>query len=89
MKEGLSRRSALAHMIGYYTHLSLRTILLLVTAELADPVLRVAPLVHPGTVLNLALHQALPTYPLTSGRVQSSPSESEDFSREGEPEEQA
>ena len=50
-------RSALAHVIGNYTDLSLRTVLLLVTAELADPVLRVAPLVHPGTVLNLAYHQ--------------------------------
>ena len=50
-------RSALAHVIGNHTDLSLRTVLLLVTAELADPVLRVAPLVHPGTVLNLAYHQ--------------------------------
>ena len=45
--------SALTHVVGYNTNLSVRTILLLVTAELAGAVLSVAPLVHPGTVLNL------------------------------------
>ena len=43
--------STLTHVVGYNTHLSVRTILLLVTAELAGAVLSVAPLVHPRAVL--------------------------------------
>ena len=40
-------------MIDDDTDLPLWTILLLVTTKLAGAVLSVAPLVHPGTVLNL------------------------------------
>ena len=45
--------SALTHVIGYNTNLSVRTILLLVTAKLAGAVLSVAPLVHPRAVLDI------------------------------------
>ena len=45
--------SALAHIISYDTNLPLRTVLLFVTAKLADAIRGVAPLVHPGTVLQL------------------------------------
>ena len=43
--------SALTHVISEDTDLPLRTVLLLVTAELAGAVTGVAPLVHPGAVL--------------------------------------
>ena len=43
--------SALAHVISYDTNLSLRTILLLITAKLTAAISGVAPLEHPGTVL--------------------------------------
>ena len=51
--------SALTHVISYDTNLSLRTVLLFVTAKLATAITGVTPLVHPGAVLAQHWHHNL------------------------------
>ena len=57
--------STLTHVIGYNTNLSVRTILLLVTAKLAGAVLSVAPLVHPRAVLTSSVTTVIMTEQLS------------------------